>query len=490
VAGIWTRFFGQSVSTAAGFGMGAALGPALRPITQSIANETWALHPDRPLTADEAAEAVVRAVMTLDAAEKEALATGVNAERFAVLRAITGNPPGPEEVLSLWNRGAIGEDRVDLALRQSRMRPEWYAAYKQLRRYLPSVSDLIRWGVREVFSPTQRAALDLDAEFPAELASRLGEQGYDEGDARNAWAAHWELPSRGEGAEMMFRGEISDAEYDSLLKALDYAPTWRDRLKAISAAIPTLSDMIRFAQREVYSPGQRQALGLDADYPDPFTAQAAMHGLSEEHAREYWAAHWRLPSAQQGYRMLWRDEINPGELDGLLKALDYPAVWRNRLANIAHLVPGRIDLRRMFAAGVIDRATVKKGYQRIGYTDADAETLTRFAEQQASSGSEAHQKWADRARSRLFTVTHNEYLDESLDRAAADAALETAGIPDAERPAIFAAWDHERDISRLELTPAQIKKAYKKALYTEAQALEALQTRGMSAADADTFLQS
>ena len=488
--GIWQRFFGSSVSTAAGFGMGAALGPALRPVTQAVANETWAQFPNRPLTPDEAADAVVRAVMGLDEAQREALASGINAERFAAMVELAGDPPAVEQTLSLWNRGVIGEDRVDEALRQSGLKAEWLGPVKALRTMLVPFSDTIRLAVREVFSPSLRQTLDLDADYPSELTDRARSLGLSEQAARDLWAGHWDLPSYTQATEMLFRGEISRAEFTSLLRALDYAPRWRGPLEAIARRIPTMQDFQRLVRREVYNPAQRQQLGLDAEYPAAFTEKAALHGMSEQDARDLWAGGWRLPSALQGYRMLWRGEIDEGELDGLLKALDYPPLWRDRLANIARLVPGRIDLRRMFAAGVIDRAEVKRGYQRLGYSEPDAETLTRFAEQQAASGGEAHQKWADRARSRLFTVAHNEYLDESLDRAAADAALDVVGVPAGERAAVFAAWDREREISRLELTPAQVRKAYAANLWTQQQALDALAARGMSREDATVYLEA
>jgi len=488
MAGIWSRFFGSSVSTAAGYGMGSAIGPALRPITQAVANEAWATHPNRPLSPDEAAEAVVRGVLSLDQGAKEALASGINAERFAYLERLAGQPPGPQQVLELWNRGALTEAQVDTALRQSRLRPEWVDPVKALRRYLPSVSDLITWGVREVFSPAQRAELDLDADFPPELADRLAELGYSNADARNAWAAHWQLPSREEGAQMLFRGELSSSQYAELLRALDYAPTWRPKLEAIARAIPGLSDMVRFAVREVYDPARRAALKLDEDYPAAFTAQAAKHGLSEEDARAYWAAHWVLPSPTQMYRMLWRGLITLDELDAGLKAADYSPAWRDRLRDIAYLPLTRVDLRRMLDAKVIDRAEVKKGYKAIGYTDANAELLTQFAEHLAGGETSTADVWLKRARSSLFGRVHTEYTGRQLTDEEATGGLEAAGVPAGEVQAILELWRTESSLIRTELTQAQIVKAFKKGLYDRETAIAELVERGMTEADAATRL--
>lgn len=341
-------------------------------------DEVLALRFNLPSAAELAAMAVQGVVSVADAREAAA-AVGASAETFDRLYRLAGEPPGAQQLLELWNRGAIGEDDVDRGLRQSRLKPEWIDAAKALKSVLVPVSDLVRMAVREVFDPEQRRTLDLDADFPEALLPEARKLGLGEAEARNYWAAHWNLPSYEQLANMMFRGELTPAQFDAALKAADYAPTWRGKLATIARAIPTLSDFVRFAQREVYSPGQRAALDLDADFPAIFTEKAALHGLAEADARDYWAAHWKLPSATQGYRMLWRDEIDEDGLDGLLKALDYAPTWRDKLANIARPTLGRIDLRRAFSNGLIDEAALRRGYGRLGFAGEALETQIALA---------------------------------------------------------------------------------------------------------------
>jgi hypothetical protein len=486
-SGLLNRFFGSAVSHAAGYAIGGAVLPTLQPLVQDITNEAWDTHPVKPLSPANAAEASIRGLMTPGAAGQEAQLSGIGDDRFGVLRGLAGEPPGSQQLLELWNRDAITDEQVSLGLRQSRMRPEWYEPFKTLRNVLVPVSDLIRMAVREVFSPEQRAALDLDADYPTALTARARELGLSEANARDYWAAHWNLPSREEGADMWHRGLLSDAAYDGLLKALDYSPTWRSRLREISNAIPSLSDMVRFAVHEVYDPARRAALDLDGDYPAAFTAQARKHGLAEQDARDYWAAHWRLPSATQGYQMLWRDQINDAQLGGLLKALDYAPVWRDKLQAIAYHPLGRVDLRRMLAAGIIDRAAVKQGYKHLGYTDANAEILTRFAEQQAA-GSTTAQPWANRARSRVFTAAWSDYLDGNADEPTMRELLNAVGIDKAEQDIVVRLATVERDNVRRDLSQAQILKLYKKAVWTRDKALAALRDIDMTAQDAGDLL--
>lgn len=488
-SGFLRRFFGSAVSNAAGFAIGGAVQPVLEPLTQNLANEAWEAHPVRPLSPAAAARAAQVGALTRDEAESEAAMSGMNAERLSVALDALGEAPGTEALLDLRRRGVITDAELDAGLRRGGMHPSWRGRFAALRRYLIPPSDLIRLAVREVYSPAQRRELDLDAEFPDAFAERALLLGIEREDARDLWAGHWQLPSYEQLAEMLFRGELGPEQFRDALKALDYAPTWRGKLETIARRIPTVSDMIRLAVREVYDPAKRAALGLDDEFPAAFAREVAKHGMSDEHARDLWAGHWRLPSATQGYQMLWRGEIELGELDTLLKALDYPTKWRDRLRNVAYHVPGRIDLRRMYAAGIIDRERVNRGYRELGYDEENAEILTRFTVALAETAGEAD-KWADRARSRLYTVAHDEYLDRSIDEAKARATLTELGVAGAELDEVLRLWALEQGIARLELTPAQIRKAYTKGAYTREEAFSELRERGLSADDADTLLES
>lgn len=491
---IWNRFFGGAASTAAGYGVGSALGPTLAPITQDIANEVWALHAHRPLSASLAAQLAARNLWEYKEARIEALQTGVNETRFSGLVQESRHPPTLAELLELRNRDAITEAELTDGIKWSGLSIAFREPIKELRHALAPPSDLIRMAVREAFNPALREALDLDAEFPPTFATRAAKLGISRELAGDYWAAHWELPSFEQGAEMLHRRQLTPDQFDDLLKALDYAPTWRAKLRTIAQRIPPISDMIRFAVREVYSPDIRAELGLDTDYPAEFTAEAALHGMNRERAGQYWAAHWRLPSAQQGYRMLHRGQITTDQLKTLLRALDYPEIWRKRLENIAYNVPGRVDLRRMLAAGVIDPGEVHDGYKRLGYTETDATTLTKFAVELAKP--ESH-SFIPKAEGQLWTTLHRSYVMNESDDATAVARLSLIGVPAADHARILELWRAERRLVRRTLSPAQIRKAYVKGLnnpateqpWTLVEALAALIDLGYSPEDADVFIQ-
>jgi hypothetical protein len=484
LTGLWSRL----TSGIVGLGIGGAAARAFEPIFELLRQESWDANPYRVLGVQQLAELVANAVVPFDVAAGEAQRAGYQSNRLRALVELSLNAPTIGAAQDMRRRDAITPEQFRHALRKAGLEPQYDEAAFALLDVLPTVQDLVRMAVREVFSPGQRTALDLDAEFPDAFAARARELGLSRETAGEYWAAHWELPSYEQLAEMRFRGLLSAGEFRDALKAIDYAPTWRDKLEEIARRIPQITDMVRFAVREVYDPQVRQALGIDAEYPDAFTPQAALHGMTEEHARQYWAAHWRLPSARQGYQMVWRGEMEPPELRTLLKALDYPPKWRDRLFNIAFIVPGRIDLKRMLRHGILDRGALVEGYKRIGYAPADAELMTQIAEAEVGAGGAA-ETYVGKARTALFNRVHTEYVSRQLTPEEASSGLAVAGVPEAERVRVVSLWTREADLIRTELTQAQVVKAYWKGLYTIEQATAELAERGVAAADIPTRIE-
>lgn len=120
-----------------------------------------------------------------------------------------------------------------------------------------------------------------------------------------------------------------------------------DAIKELSKVLPSPTDIIQFAVREVYTPEIAEKYGQFQDFPDKAMPDAAKLGLTEELFKKYWAAHWNLPSRGEGYELLRRDEISEDELKTLLKAQDVMPYWRDRLNDLAWEYPNRIEIRMM-----------------------------------------------------------------------------------------------------------------------------------------------
>jgi len=230
------------------------------------------------------------------------------------------------------------------------------------------------------------------------------------------------LPDLGTTVEMRFREEITHDEYirifartgikpeyankiynmsEQLLTANEYVLLWRrgrmteevltdhlkklhlstvdgERLKAVTEFFPSPGDLITFAVREVYNPEIVDKFGQLEDLPPKFMEEAKKVGVPDEHARNYWASHWILPSILQGFEMLHRRVIDQDTLDLLLKSLDIMPFWRDALTAISYNPLTRVDVRRMYGIGTLNEDEVFESYLDGGYSPINAERMTEF----------------------------------------------------------------------------------------------------------------
>jgi len=124
---------------------------------------------------------------------------------------------------------------------------------EKVMKYFPSAPDLIRFAVREVYSPKIRSDYGLDEDFPPEFAEEAKKVGMDKEQAKNYWASHWILPSVEQGYEMLHRGEITEAELNTLMRTQDIMPFWREKLMKISYRPYTRVDVRRMHKIGVLS---------------------------------------------------------------------------------------------------------------------------------------------------------------------------------------------------------------------------------------------
>jgi len=148
--------------------------------------------------------------------------------------------------------------------------------------------------------------------------------------------------------------------------------------KELAYQIPPVADIITMAVREAFTPAIAARFGQYQDLPPDFVEWVGKKGLSREWAERYWAAHWSLPSPQQGFEMLHRGVIGEADLDMLMRALDIMPFWRDKLVQIAYRPLSRVDVRRMFALGVLGVSGVRKAYTDLGYNDYNADLMTQF----------------------------------------------------------------------------------------------------------------
>jgi hypothetical protein len=181
------------------------------------------------------------------------------------------------------------------------------------------------------------------------------------------------------------RGLITDQELEDRLYKLWYNIKDRDIIKKLSQVIPGIQDLIRLAVREAWNDETSRRFEYDADYPQQVEEWAKKQGLSPDWVRRYWRAHWELPSVSDGYEMLHR--LRPGrtnvpftkdDLELLLRTADIPRFFRERLIAISYQPYTRVDVRRMYKIGILNKDEVYQTYLDLGYDAEHAKNLTEF----------------------------------------------------------------------------------------------------------------
>lgn len=217
---------------------------------------------------------------------------------------------------------------------------------------------------------------------------------------------------------------ISDGAMRDRLSKLGYSDPDIAAMDKAAEVIPPLSDLVRFAVREAF-PGQVAFDGVrGSGVPARFVEQASKLGLPPEGAKSYWAAHWELPSVSAAFSMYHRGYISEGQLRALLKEQDFAPEWVDNLIRVAFDPLTRVDVRRMFELGVLNKAEVNRAYRDLGYSPENAARLADFVEADAAA-STAGGGVSERDLTRGDLV--GAYADGIITRAEAESALRQIG---------------------------------------------------------------
>lgn len=259
------------------------------------------------------------------------------------------------------------------AMGMAQLYPPWAAklarkAYKEHPDLIATTSDLVSMRLKRILAPTQ-------------YYDKMAQAGYDNNTAEAIYQTAWQRLTAYDYVALWRRGLIDESTFIQRLSEIGFVGDAVDELRNATLYYPTASDVVTFAVREVYKPDIVAKYGQDQEIDPQYIEAAKQAGLSESFARSYWAAHWQLPSASQGYQMLHYGVLAEDDLRKLLATLDYMPYWRDKLEAISYNPISRVDIRRIFQAGLCDRDKVKQTYLKEGYTPDDAELVTKWVEQ-------------------------------------------------------------------------------------------------------------
>ena len=376
---------------------------------------------------------------------------GLHPNYFDALYAANGQIPSPGQLLDLLNRQDGGEIKgpakytkqyVEDTLRESALKDRYIADIMELRYQLLGASDYIRFAVRDVYDAAARQKLTLDQDFPPGLAPKLVALGYSDTDAKDAWAAHWELPSPTQVYEMLHRGKLpAGVTVEDYLKSADYAPIWRQSLVDISYNPITRTDAKRMYK-------------LRGDF-DALVANFRNNGYNEqdskdlaEFTREDVSLETRQekellvgPVKNKALAMYQSRRISAAELRSTLLQLKYPEEIVSRF--IADIDFVRESDRRDDVAAAVKGSYIKALrskddtvaiLKKTGYTDEGiAEVMESWDILREATELQPHQEVTrDLTKAEILQAFSDDIYDEEQTRG----AISALGYDDAETNAI------------------------------------------------------
>jgi len=268
-----------------------------------------------------------------------------------------------------------------------------------------------------------------------------------------------------------------------------------DRIKVykeLAQILPSAQDLIRMAVREVFTPEIAEKYGQFQDFPPAFGQWAEKIGLTEQWAKNFWGAHWDLPSASQGFEMLHRNIISYDELKVLLRALDVMPFWRDRLIKMAYAPYTRVDIRRMYKLGILDRAGVKRTYLDLGYDEVHAENLTKFTIAYYATPTSEEEDLVDEENAKNRDLSRTDicggYYRRMLTREEATAALAAMGYNPAQIDFYLDYEDYKRERDLKDAYVANYKDLYVAGILDDADVKSALTELGVGADEVEQLL--
>ena len=201
--------------------------------------------------------------------------------------------PSFSELRTMIHRGVKTWDDARAALKLTMIHADYVDAFQATIPSIPSVSDLVRFAVREAYPD----AVTFEEHY-AKMTEWIGKIGYSTYFADAFWTAHWIIPSPGQADELLHRGEITEEEHTALYILNDIRPKDIPNLRKLTWALPGAIEarwMFRYGEIDVT--GLRDLLikgGKDPKYADSVAKAVAkvqfeveINKLIDNYKRDY-----------------------------------------------------------------------------------------------------------------------------------------------------------------------------------------------------------
>ena len=389
----------------------------------------------------------------------------VNTEDFALWEWLSGVRLTTSECQTLFKRGLYTEGELGYALGCIGYGKEDIPLVKNLSYTIPNAMLLVQ---SDLFNGRSES----------DILNRISMADIHPDFADDYFNAVLTKPSAQDIITLQLRYDPQLTNLGGELRKIGIHPAYHNLYKELAYQIPPVADIITMAVREAFTPSIASKFGQYEELPSDYVKYAGMKGLSKEWAERYWAAHWNLPSPQQGFEMLQRGIITKDELNMLLHALDVMPFWRNKLIQMCYNLYTRVDVRRMYSAGVLDKKGVYEAYVEMGYEDKKAQKLTDFTVQsQISSLSGVTSK----------TVV-NSYAKGLISEGDASRLLAGMGLTSQDVSSVMQLANHKKEWELKELKISSIEALYKKKKISKSEAQSQLSIIGITANEVNLML--
>lgn len=355
------------------------------------------------------------------------------------------------ETLRLYLAGRLGDDDARKAMRTTGIPPE--------------VADaILSWPYKATGLGETKLLFNRGIIHSGDAAERLKAGGMRPDDAK-AVSLNLNDPLPVDALFQMHRRGMIDREavVAGLIKH-GYTGPDAERFADLCWIVPTPSDVITFAIRDVFEPDVVEHFGYDEEFPEAFVEWARKAGITREVAQLHWWSHWYVPGVGEVFNMFHR--VKPGQrglpreervtwvtdkdVDVYLKTQDYPPWWREPLKAISYHPISRVDIRRAYEAGLADEDDVYETNRALGYSHRDSEILTEWT------------KWAYMAEDDALLVAkvRDGLIDGSLTPEDARSILAVVELPDYRVDLIIDWSAYEQERKKKDLSRSTVQRLY------------------------------
>jgi len=383
------------------------------------------------------------------------------------------------ELISAWLRGLISDQELEERLYALWYTPEDRILIRKLSEVIPGIQDLIRLAVREAWNDETSRRFEYDADYPQQVEDWAKKQGLSPDWVKRYWRAHWELPSVGDGYEMLHRLRpgrtnvpFTKDDLELLLRTADIPRFFRERLIAISYQPYTRVDVRRMYKIGILSKDEVYQAYLDLGY-------------DEEHAKNLTEFTVKYETGDTDTKQEKYRELSLGVLkDGYIKGVIAESELVKRITNLGYDADETrmiVDLYRLeksvsdkpaikselkskirsiveagYSLGLIDRDKATQYLSSVGWLDADISAYLDLLDYMLTLQDTSNK----------IDSIHKLYLSRLITEQEVYAELGKLSIPDTYQRRLISNWKLELTTKQRMLTESQYRAAMLKGIIT------------------------